>query len=129
MTSLVLVAVERVFAPVLILAEADWPELIRAGGTGAVILLLMYGIKLLVSGVLRLDREVTVEKEGRLAAEGRAQTAEDKLSRLQDAMMHDFSPALLQNSADGKQLVEAGTRLVEIAEKLVDAFLRRISER
>lgn len=118
-------------APQLLTAAAgveDWPDLIRTGGTGAVILLLIYALKLLVSGVIRLDREVKVAETRAVAAETRAVVAEEKLDRLRESFMSDLSPALLRNSVTGEKLVESVTRITEQNERLIGAFLRRLGE-
>lgn len=108
------------------LADLDWTEIIKQGGLAAVVLLAGLVLKLIVSGVLRLEREVKAaearaaeEREGRLVAE-------EKLARLHDTMSADFSPALLRNSITGEKMVEAVEKIAALVEKLIDAFLRRI---
>lgn len=112
----------------MLASASDWPKLIESGGTAAVIALLIYGIKLLVSGVIRLDREVKAECSAKEEAQERAKEAEEKLDRLRESFMLDLSPALLRNSITGEKLVESVTRITEQSEKLIDAFLRRLGE-
>jgi hypothetical protein len=111
----------------VLLAETPWPEAIKQGGLVAVILALIYGFKLLVSGVLRLDREVKAERDGRLAAEERADKEAAARQKIQDAVMNDWTPAVIEARLTGKQLVDAHIEAVEMQKKLVDAFLSWMS--
>lgn len=113
-------------APVL--ADADWAEIVKQGGLASVILLLALFLKWLVAGRFRLEREVLAERDGRLAAEARADKAEAKLERLQEVMVGDFSPALLRNSATGEKLVDTVEKVTEKLDRVLDAFLRLVSK-
>ena len=107
-------------------AMDDWPEIVKQGGLAAVILLLGYLLKLLVNGVFRLNREVE-DRDKRIAAlEEKLNESEAKLDRLNQAMLHDFLPALLRTSDAGDRLEASVAKLTERAERLIDAFLRQI---
>lgn len=110
------------------LAETDWAGLVKAGGTASVIAILIYGIKLLMSGRIRLDREVS-ERDIRIAGlEERLEVAEGKLDQLYQSMMGDFSPALLKSSVSADRLESSIKEVVDQQKKLIDAFLRRMGE-
>ena len=124
------------------LAAADWPEIVQGGGTAAVIALLLYSLKLLKDGTIRLDREAkTAEARAEAAearekvAETRAEAAEKKAeqeslarSRIEDEVRTTLRPELLKVSAEATRMVEAGAHNAEMMNQLLSALLPKMEK-
>ncbi len=128
-----------------VLADAaDLPTIIQGGGTMAVIALLIYGIKLLKDGTLRLEREVLAEtklrqdsearaKEGEarataaekraFEAEDRAEAAEKRAGVISDEVRTALTPEVLRLSGEAARMVEAGAHNAEMMSQLITALL------
>lgn len=126
MTTLALVAVAAWwrFAPVA--AEVDWGPVGKALDWGLGFGLAALFLRLLVKGDLRRAGEVDDLSKRLAAAEERADKAEEARQRVQDAVLKEQGLASMELAVQGKQLVASATRMQELMEKLIDAFLQRL---
>lgn len=125
-----------------IFAAADWTSIVQGGGTTAVIALLIYGLKLLRDGTLRLDREIQSEREARAAAETRAATAEARAvaseakaeqeakarAKIEEEVRTTLRPELLKVSTEATRMVEAGAHNAEMMSQLLTTLLPKMEK-
>lgn len=124
MTAPFLVAVQTL----VVAAVDDWPAIIQGGGTASVIALLIYGIRLTMTGRLRLEREVAAAEARAVAAETRAEKEEEARHLLQDALTKEIMPAVIESRIQGKRLVEIYEEMGQQQKNLINAFIARMSE-
>lgn len=127
MTSWIAALLAGLFGFVPALAEVDWGVLAKAADLGLSAGLGALFLRLLVKGDLRRSGEVEALEKRLAAAEARAEKAEEARQRVQDAVLKEQGLASMELAVQGKQLVASATRMQELMEKLVDAFLQRLA--
>lgn len=146
----VLAAGRPLLALVGVLADVgDLPTIIQGGGTAAVVALLIYSIKLLKDGSIRLEREVLAETTLReaaekrvaagearataaearaAAAEERAEVAEKRAGVISEEVRTALTPEVLRLSGEAARMVEAGAHNAEMMSQLITALLPKAAK-
>lgn len=129
-------------APHLTFAAADWTSIVQGGGTTAVIALLIYGLKLLRDGTLRLDREIQAAEMRAQVAEARATAAEARAvaseakaeleaqarAKIEEEVRSTLRPELLKVSTEATRMVEAGAHNAEMMSQLLATLLPKMGK-
>lgn len=127
MITSLLVMVGGLWALLPVAAEVDWGVLAKAADLGLSAGLAALFLRLLVKGDLRRAGEVESLEKRLTAAEARADKAEADRKAVQDAVLKEQGMASMELAVQGKQLVASATRMQELMEKLIDAFLQRLA--
>lgn len=115
------------------LAAVDGDVLLKALDVGLSVGLGAFFLRLLLKGDLRraaeveaADKRVEAADKRTALAEARADREAQARERMQDKLATELMPEMTKFSVQAERMIEANTRIAELMEQIVRAFLRRI---
>lgn len=116
-----------------VLSAVDGDVLLRALDVGLSVGLGAFFLRLLLKGDLRraaeveaADLRVAAADKRTAVAEARAEREAENRQRMQDKLSTDLMPEMVKFSVQAERMIEANTRIAELMEEVVRAFLREI---